>query len=187
MTGVSILLAAAIAVLFGVALLYNQLVRRRQLVTNGWADIDVQLKRRSNLIPRLVETVKGYAAHERALFEEVVEKRNQAGDAGDDPDMRGAAETALSQPVAKLVAVAEDYPDLKANENFLKLQSELSDTETKIEMARRFYNGAVRELNIAVKSFPANLVAGPLGFAAQPFFEIDTVSAVSPKIGFEEG
>lgn len=180
------LIAVVIVVIVAAAVIYNQLVQRRQLAINGWADIDVQLKRRSNLIPRLVETVKGYAAHERALFEEVVEKRNQVGDAGDDPSARGAAETALSQPVAKLVAVAEDYPDLKANENFLKLQSELSDTETKIEMARRFYNGAVRELNIAVKSFPANLLAGLFGFAAQSYFEIDMASAALPDIDFEE-
>lgn len=172
--------------LIAAAVLYNQLVKRRQLVTNGWADIDVQLKRRSNLIPRLVETVKGYAAHERALFEDVVAKRNQAGEAGDDPDRRGAAETALSQPVAKLVAVAEDYPDLKANENFLKLQTELSDTETKIEMSRRFYNGAVRELNIVVKSFPVNLLARLFGFSAQPYFEVDVASAISPSVDFEE-
>lgn len=187
MNGAAILIAAFVIALIGVAVLYNQLVKRRQLVTNGWADIDVQLKRRSNLIPRLVETVKGYAAHERALFEEVVAKRNQAGEAGDDPGRRGVAETALSQPVAKLVAVAEAYPDLKANENFLKLQSELSDTETKIEMARRFYNGAVRELNIAVKSFPVNLLAGLFGFSVQPYFEIDVASAVSPDIAFKEG
>ncbi len=187
MTGGAILIAVIVLALFGAAVLYNQLVKRRQLVTNGWADIDVQLKRRSNLIPRLVETVKGYAAHERALFEEIVAKRNQTGEAGDDPGRRGAAESALSQPVAKLVAVAEDYPDLKANENFLKLQSELSDTETKIEMARRFYNGAVREFNIAVKSFPANVLAGFFGFTAQSYFEIDIASAVSPDIAFKEG
>lgn len=186
MTGATILTLAIVVVLIGAAVLYNQLVKRRQLVTNGWADIDVQLKRRSNLIPNLVETVKGYAAHERALFEEVVAKRNQAGEAGDDPGRRGAAETALSQPVAKLIAVAEAYPDLKANENFLKLQTELSDTETKIEMARRFYNGAVRELNIAVKSFPVNMFAGIFGFSAQPYFEIDIASAISPDFEFEE-
>ena len=170
LSGVYILIAVAAIALMSAAFLYNQLVKRRQLVTNGWADIDVQLKRRSNLIPRLVETVKGYAAHERALFEDVVAKRNQAGEAGDDPNRRGPAETALSQPVAKLVAVAEDYPDLKANENFLKLQTELSDTETKIEMARRFYNGATREMNIAVKSFPANLLAGFFGFFRAALF-----------------
>lgn len=186
MPGAAVLIAVVVVALIGAVVLYNQLVKRRQLVTNGWADIDVQLKRRSNLIPRLVETVKGYAAHERALFEDVVAKRNQASEAGDDPGRRGAAETALSQPVAKLIAVAEDYPVLKASVNFLKLQSELSETETKIEMARRFYNGAVRELNIAVKSFPANLLAGLFGFAAQPFFETDIASAVSPDIDFKD-
>jgi len=184
LSGGAILIAFIVLALIGAAVLYNQLVKRRQLATNGWADIDVQLKRRSDLIPHLVETVKGYATHERALFEDVVAKRNQAGEAGDDPGRRGAAESALSQPVAKLVAVAEDYPDLKANENFLKLQTELSDTETKIEMARRFYNGATRELNIAVKSFPVNLLAGLFGFSARAYFEIDVASTHSPDIDF---
>ena len=145
----------AFAALIGLVITYNMLVGKRQMVRNGWADIDVQLKRRANLIPSLVETVKGYAAHERQLFEEVTEKRAKAQQAGDDARARGAAESALSQPVSKLMAVAEAYPDLKASDNFRQLQDELSDTETKIEMARRFYNGAVRELNTAVESFPS--------------------------------
>lgn len=137
--GIIALIAVAVIVIF------NSLVAARQLVDNGWSDIDVQLKRRSDLIPQILNTVKGYAAHERGLFEDIVEKRNLALQAGDKPGLRGTAESALGAPVGRLLAVAEDYPDLKVNENFLDLQNELSDTENKIEMARRFYNGAVRQ------------------------------------------
>ncbi|MGB3627537.1 MAG: LemA family protein, partial [Henriciella sp.] len=147
MTGVWIVLGVAVILIAGAIVIYNVLVSKRQMVRNGWADIDVQLKRRANLIPQLVATVKGYAAHERQLFEEVVEKRNLAASAGDDAKARGAAESELSRPIGRLMAVAEDYPDLKASANYRDLQEELSDTENKIEMARRFYNGAVRELN----------------------------------------
>ncbi len=166
----------------GAAAIYNILVRRRQLAANGWADIDVQLKRRADLIPSLVTTVQGYAAHERSLFEDVAEKRSAAMAAGDDPGERANAESALSRPVSKLVALAEDYPDLKANQNFLDLQRQLSETEDKIEMARRFYNGAVRELNTFVASFPINLVAGPFGFAKRDYFEIETASRAAPSV-----
>lgn len=176
--------AAALAAL--VALLYNQLVQRRQLARNGWSDIDVQLKRRADLVPRLVETVKGYAAHERALFEEVVEKRNAAQGAGDDPAGRGAAESALSKPVARLIAVAEAYPELKASDNFLGLQRELAETEDKIEMARRFYNGAVRELNTTIESFPGNLIAGAFGFRPQAYFEIEaSAERAAPDVSLD--
>ncbi|WP_339636140.1 LemA family protein [uncultured Hyphomonas sp.] len=171
----------AVLIVTGV-LIYNRLVSRSQMADNGWSDIDVQLKRRANLIPQLVTTVKGYAAHERDLFVEVTEKRAQAMAAGDDLASRGAAESALSQPVARLMAIAEDYPDMKASGNFLELQRELSDTEDKIEMARRFYNGAVRELNTSVQSFPANLVAGPFGFRQRAFFEVDMADRALPEI-----
>lgn len=178
----TILFAVAFAAgVFG-AVVYNLLVRKRQMTANGWADIDVQLKRRADLIPSLVTTVKGYAAHERDLFESVTERRSQALAAGDDPSARGAAESALSRPVSKLIAVAEDYPDLKANENFLDLQKQLAETEDKIEMARRFYNGAVRELNTLVASFPINLVAGAFGFGARDYFEIETADRAVPSI-----
>ena len=169
----------------GAAAIYNILVRRRQLALNGWADIDVQLKRRTDLIPSLVSVVEGYAAHERSLFEEVAEKRSAAAAAGDDPTARAEAETALSAPVSKIVALAEDYPDLKANQNFLDLQRQLSETEDKIEMARRFYNGAVRELNTFVASFPVNLIAGPFGFAKRAYFEIDRSDRTAPSISIE--
>ncbi|WP_375207240.1 LemA family protein [Hyphococcus sp.] len=178
------LLIIGLIVLLGVALaiLYNLLVRRRQMARNGWADIDVQLKRRADLIPQLVATVQGYANHERKLFEDVIEKRNAALAAGDDPAARGEAESALSQPVRRMIAVAEDYPDLKASGNFLELQKELADTEDKIEMARRFYNGAVRELNTLIESFPVNMAAGPLGFSKRDYFEIETADRAVPEV-----
>ncbi|MEL6859526.1 MAG: LemA family protein [Pseudomonadota bacterium] len=166
----------------GVVILFNQLVGKRNMVDNGWADIDVQLKRRADLIPQLVTTVQAYAAHERQLFEDVIMKRNAALQAGDNPGERGRIESALSGPVTRLLAVAEDYPELKANENFGALQNELSDTENKIEMARRFYNGAVRELNVAVESFPGNLVAGLFGFARRHFFEIEMADRAVPSL-----
>ncbi len=169
----------------GVIVIYNLLVKRRQLVDNGWADIDVQLKRRSDLIPQLVASVKAYARHERALFEEVVARRNAALSAGDDPQARGAAETALTRPVARMIAVAEDYPELKASGNFLDLQKALSETEDRIEMARRFYNGAVRELNTLVESFPVNLAAGAFGFSARAYFEIDRADRAVPSVAME--
>jgi len=172
-------LAAALAAM--VALLFNHLVSKRNMVNNGWADIDVQLKRRTDLIPQLVTTVQGYASHERQLFEDIIMKRNAAMQAGDDPNRRGAKESELAVPVKRLIALAEDYPDLKASDSFGDLQAALSDTENKIEMARRFYNGAVRELNVAVESFPGNLVAGLFGFARRHFFEIDMAERAVPS------
>lgn len=187
MTGLIILLVLIAALLVSVVLIYNQLVSKRQMVRNGWSDIDVQLKRRANLIPQLVATVKGYAAHERQLFEDITEKRNAALSAGNDTRSRGEAESELSRPVGRLMAVAEDYPDLKASDNFRDLQGELSDTEDKIEMARRFYNGAVRELNTSVESFPASLIAGPFGFRQAEYFEIETAQRALPEVGFGAG
>jgi len=186
MTSLIIILGiiAIIAVL--VVILYNGLVKSRQLTENGWSDIDVQLKRRSDLIPRLVSTVKGYAAHERKLFTEVTEKRTLAMAAGNNPVQRGSAESALSAPVSRLLAVAEDYPDLKASDNFLELQNELSETEDKIEMARRFYNGATRELNTKIETFPGSLVAGMFGFRLSDYFNIETSDAVTPIVEFDD-
>mgnify|MGYP006266938501 CR=1 FL=1 len=182
MTGLYVFIALAAAVIVAAIVLYNRLVSKDQMVRNGWADIDVQLKRRADLIPSLVTTVKGYAAHEQALFTEVVERRNAAMEAGDDPGARGETESALSRPVARILAVAEDYPDLKASENFLELQRELSETESKIEMARRFYNGAVRELNTMVASFPSSLLAGLFGFGERRYFEIETADRLLPEV-----
>jgi LemA protein len=180
-----VILGLVALLLVGVVLLYNQLVSKRQMVNNGWADIDVQLKRRADLIPALVATVKGYASHERELFAEVVEKRNRAQAAGDDAKARGEAESELSSPIGRLIAVGENYPDLKASENFKSLQQDLSDTENRIEMARRFYNGAVREMNTAVETFPGNVVAGPFGFNQAAYFEIETADRALPEVDFE--
>ena len=174
--------AVLVVLIVAVVLIYNALVQKSQMADNGWSDIDVQLKRRANLIPQLVSTVQGYATHERELFVEVTEKRAAAMAAGDDLASRGAAESALSQPVARLMAVAEDYPDMKASGNFLELQQELSDTEDKIEMARRFYNGAVRELNTTIQSFPASLLAGPFGFRTRDYFEVDMAARAVPEV-----
>ncbi|MGJ8563883.1 MAG: LemA family protein [Alphaproteobacteria bacterium] len=180
-----IILGLTAAIASAVVLIFNSLVAAKQLVENGWSDIEVQLKRRGDLIPRLVMTVKAYAKHEKDLFLDITEKRNQALAAGNDPKKRGAAESAVARPVTKLLAIAEDYPDLKANQNFLDLQDELSDTENTIEMARRFYNGAVRENNIKVQSFPAVLIAGLFGFGGRDYFQVETSEASNPHIDFE--
>lgn len=186
MNAAIILLVIAMAVAVAAGVIFNMLVGKRQLTLNGWSDIDVQLKRRADLIPQLVSTVQGYAAHERSLFEEIAERRSAAMSAGDDPAARGAAESALARPVGRLIAVAEDYPELKANEQFLELQRELGATEDKIEMARRFYNGAVRELNTAVASVPSNLVAKAFGFVQRDYFEIDESDRATPAVSTGE-
>src|SRR5690349_10276179 len=165
MTG--LLIALAVIVLIVVILLvwaiatYNRLVRLRNQVESSWAQIDVQLKRRHSLIPNLVETVKGYAAHERGTLEGVINARNAAVSVqGGGPARQAEAEGMLTQALGRLFALAEAYPDLKANQNFLALQSELSNTEDKIAYARQFYNSAIQTLNSSVQSFPTNLIAG---------------------------
>lgn len=185
MTALVVLITLGAAVLLGGVVLFNMLVQKRQLVRNGWSDIDVQLKRRADLIPSVVSVVQGYAAHERNLFDEIVAKRTAAAAAGDDPAARGAAERALSAPLGRVVALAESYPDLKANQNFLDLQRQLAETEDKIEMARRFYNGAVRELNTLVSSVPSNIVAGLAGFKTHAFFEIEGADRAVPGVSIE--
>jgi len=168
-----------------VAFAYNKFVKLTQRAKEAWADIDVQLKRRYDLIPNLIETVKGYAAHERGVFEEVTAARAKATQVHVDPSKITAeqmtamagAESALGASLGKLLAVAEAYPDLKANQNFSQLQSELTDTENKIQAARRFYNGNVRDLNIALESFPSNLVGSTFGFKGEEFFELAENSA----------
>lgn len=177
-----VLIAMALILLAGLIWLYNRLVRQWQLVNNGWADIDVQLKRRSDLVPRLVDVVSAYAAHERGLFMDVAEKRAQARIAGEDPVRRAEAESALTGPLTQLLLMAEAYPDLKASLNFSDLQDDLVDTENQIEMARRFYNGAVRELNTTVGSFPANVVAPLLGFSPRSYFETDAAGRETPQV-----
>jgi len=168
-------------------LLYNRLVILRNRVREAWADIDVQLKRRYDLIPNLIETVKGYAAHERGVLEKVTEARSRAisAEKEGDPHKVAEAENFLSQTLKSLFAVVENYPDLKASNNFLELQRELRDTEDKIMYARRFYNANVRDFNIAIESFPTNLIASLFGFKKMDLFEIETLTEKEvPKVQF---
>ncbi len=169
-----IMLAIIAAIALYVVFIYNGLVKARQMKEEAWSGIDVQLKRRADLIPNLIETVKGYAAHEKSTFEEVIAMRNraQAVPAGD-VEGRAQAEGLLSQALGKLFALAEAYPDLKANANFLELQRSLETIEGELQMSRRYYNGAARDLNVKVESFPSNLVAGQFGFSKAPYFEIE--------------
>lgn len=151
---------------------YNKLVRQRNQVDASWAQIDVQLKRRVDLIPNLVETVKGYAAHEKGTLEAVIQARNSAiAASGQGPAGRAEAENVLTQTLGRLFALAEAYPNLKANENFAALQSELTSTEDKIAYARQFYNSAVQTFNTSIQSIPTNIIAGVGGFKAKDFFE----------------
>ena len=160
---------------------YNRFIKLAQRAKEAWADIDVQLKRRYDLIPNLIETVKGYAAHERGVFEEVTEARAKATQIHVDPSnitpaqlqAMAGAETQLTQSLGKLLAVAEAYPDLKANQNFADLQRELSDTENKIQAARRFYNSNVRELNTQLQQFPSNVIGNMFSFEQRDYFEIE--------------
>jgi LemA protein len=176
------IVAAAAIYAIGV---FNHLVRLRNLVREGWSGIDVQLKRRTDLVPNLVETVKGYAAHERTVLEEVTATR-ASSIAANDVSAQASAEQALRGSLGKLFAVAEAYPELKADKNFLTLQQQLADIEDQLQMARRYYNGTVRDLNTAVQSFPANVLAGMLGFHEQPFFELDDRSqAAVPGVAFQ--
>jgi LemA protein len=164
---------------------YNGLVRLREQVRAGWAQIDVMLKRRHDLIPNLVETVKGYAAHEKETLANVIAARNQAVAAGGDPARSSMAEGQLSGALRQLFAVAEAYPDLKANTNFLQLQGELTNTENQIGGFRQNYNSTVQQYNTQLLSFPTNLIAGPFGFQAQPFFEIqDAAQREAPVVKF---
>ena len=163
-----IIIAVIIIAIIG---LYNSLIRLKNRVDEAWSDIDVQLKRRHDLIPNLVETVKGYAAHEQQTLEKVVQARNAAMQAGTAAE-KAKAENMLSDTLKSIFALAESYPNLKANENFLELQRELTDTEDKIQAARRFYNGNVRDFNTKLQVFPTNIIAGMLKFSAREFFEI---------------
>lgn len=167
-----ILVAAAVAVVY-IIILFNRLVRARQMANEAWSGIDVQLRRRSDLVPTLVESVKGYAAHERTVLEEVTRLRGEARALPEgDVAGRARAEGALSAALGKLIALAEGYPALKASDNFLELQRQLSELENELQMARRYYNGAVRNLNVLAQSFPSNLVAAAFGFGLRDFFEI---------------
>ena len=168
----TIFIVALALLFFFVIYLYNRLVGLRVRVKEAWSDIEVQLKRRHNLIPNLVETVKGYAGHEKGVFEKVTEARAKALNA-QTPKELGAAENMLTGALKSLFAVAEAYPDLKASSNFVELQRELTDTEDKIQAARRFYNANVRDYNTAIALFPANMMAQMFGFKASEFFEVE--------------
>jgi LemA protein len=177
-----ILIVVALIVLW-LIFTYNRLIVLRNRTREAWSDIDVQLKRRYNLIPNLVETVKGYASHERGVFEKVTEARARAMGAKTMKE-KESAENALAGTLKTLFAVAENYPQLRASENFQKLQEELTDTEDKIQAARRFYNTNVRDLNIKIESFPVNIVAGTFGFKQMEFFGTEGESREPVKVKF---
>ncbi|MHB2265439.1 LemA family protein [Aliihoeflea sp. PC F10.4] len=181
-----VLLILLVLVAFYAIAIYNALVRLRQMVREAWSGIDVQLKRRADLIPNLIETVKGYATHERGTLEEVTELRTRAQALpSDDVAGRAQVEGMLSQALGRLFAVAEAYPDLKANQNFAQLQTTLETIEGEIQMSRRYYNGSARDLNIKVESFPSNLVAGMFGFSKADYFEIDDpADRAVPQVSF---
>jgi len=164
--------------------IYNSLVRLKNLVEEGWSGIDVQLKRRADLIPNLIETVKGYMGHERELLEKVTELRSKAMKA-EKVGEKAKLEGELSRSLVNVLAVAENYPDLKANQNFLDLQEQLAKIEDEIQMARRYYNGTVRNLNIKIESFPSNIVANLFHFTKAEFFEVeDEADRKVPKVSF---
>ncbi|MEI6378480.1 MAG: LemA family protein [Candidatus Falkowbacteria bacterium] len=172
-TTIIVLLVVLALVAIALIAMYNGLIKMKNRVDEAWSDIDVQLKRRYDLIPNLVETVKGYAAHEQGTLTKVIEARNMAMSAHDSGDLtkQVAAENMLSSTLKSIFALTEAYPDLKANQNFLELQRELTDTEDKIQASRRFYNGNVRDFNTKLQVFPTNMMAGSLGFTARVFFE----------------
>lgn len=170
-----IVLGLIFLALVGVVVMYNRLISLENRTDEAWADIDVQLRRRYDLIPNLVDTVKQYMEHEQETFQKVTEARSRAMQA-ESPQEQGQAEDMLSNALKSLFAVAEDYPDLKASENFKELQRELTDTENKIQAARRFYNGNVRDLNTAVETFPQNIIANAFGFSQREYFELEAGS-----------
>lgn len=181
---ISVLFVTLIAALVYAVSIYNRLIKNKNLVDEGWSGIETQLKRRSNLIPNLVETVKGYATHEREALEAVTSLRNQTMSISDIGE-RGQKEGELTAALGRLFAVAEAYPDLKANENFISLQGDLSETEDQIQLARRYYNGTVRDMNILVESFPSNIIANNFNFSKAKFFEIDNeMDRAVPKVTF---
>jgi LemA protein len=178
-----ILLIVLVGFVAYIVLAYNGLVTLKNRTEEAWSDIDVQTKRRYDLIPNLVATVKGYAAHESSAFEKVTEARARAMGAQGVAE-KGEAENMLTGALKSIFAIAEAYPDLKANTNFLELQRELSDTENKIQAARRFYNGNVRDLNTKIETFPSNIIAGMFSFVKREFFEADEAEKAPVKVEF---
>ena len=178
-----VVLAIIAVLIFWLIAVYNGLVKFKNRTEEAWSDIDVQLKRRYDLIPNLVETVKGYASHEQGTLEKVIQARNIAMQA-QGAEAKGKAENALSDTLKSIFALSEAYPDLKANQNFLKLQDELSDTENKIQASRRFYNGNVRDFNTKIEIFPNNLVGNMLGFKKFEFFEAEEGEKKNVEVKF---
>ncbi len=179
-----IILIVIVLIIIWLIAVYNSLIKSRNRVDEAWSDIDVQLKRRYDLIPNLIETVKAYASHEKETFQKVTEARSKAMQA-ENVEEKAKAENALSETLKSLFAVAENYPDLKASQNFMQLQDELVDTENKIQAARRFYNGNVRDFNTKIQVFPTNLIVGLLGFKKYDFFQVEEEAArEAPKVKF---
>ncbi len=179
---VIIVVVVLLGVIFGA--MYNSLIKLRNVVQESWAQIDVELKRRHDLIGNLVETVKGYASHERGTLDEVTQARAQAMSPGQGPADSAKSEAALSQALVKLQAVSEAYPDLKANQNFMALQQELSSTEDRIASARRYYNANVRNLNTKVETLPTNVIAGIANVAKAEYFEAEGIERQAPQVSF---
>jgi LemA protein len=181
-----IVLGVVVLLAIVVATSYNRFVSQKNLIRDSWANIDTELKRRYDLIPNLIETVKGYASHEREIFEEVARTRSMAAGATGSPAAQAAAEGPFMAALGKLFAVAENYPDLKANQNFLALQGELTNTEDRLQTARRFYNANVRDFNRRIQAFPSTIIARMFNFKEAEFFEIDdaTRQAGPPQVSF---
>ena len=185
MTALWITLAVVVVLAVALVISYNRFVRQRNLVQESWRQVDVELKRRHDLIPNLVETVKGYATHEREVFDAVTKARAQAAAPGSTPAQQAQQEGILGQALGRLFAVAEAYPELKASTNFLELQRELTETEDRIAAGRRFYNANVRAMNTRVEAFPSNLVAGVFGFHKEEYFEVEDEAVRSaPSVDF---
>ncbi len=178
--GVWIGLGVVLLLLGYVVAIYNRLVRLKQLIANSWSNVDTELKRRYDLIPNLVETVKGYASHEKEVFERIVRARQKAVDSHGSPKDQSSDENNLVGALRSMFAVVEGYPDLKASRNFLALQQELVNTENRIQAARRFYNGNVKDINTLVAQFPSNLIASQFNFGPADFFEIDNLFERQP-------
>ena len=183
-TGLMVVIGIVVVVGGWLMMTYNGLVNLRNMMQEGWSGIDVQLKRRFDLIPNLVETVKGYASHEKETLQNVTSARTAVANSGGDAEARFQAENMLTSTLRSLFAVAENYPDLKANTNFLQLQDQLANIENDLQMARRYYNGTVRNLNNGIQKFPAVLIARSFGFKEAPFFQAEEEAKAAPKVSF---
>ena len=182
MTALYVVLAVIGVILLAIAVSYNRFVTQRNLIRNSWANVDTELRRRYDLIPNLVNTVKGYAMHEQEIFERIAATRAAAVAATGPADQQANAEAPLVSALRGLLAVAERYPELKASQNFLSLQHELANTEDRLQAARRFYNGNVRDYNRRVQSFPSNILAGMFGFHEEKYFEVEEAVRAAPTV-----